>query len=111
MQSELRNSNFTGNINNPNPDEAIKVFTEVIYQTFHNCCPIKTKTLSQKKEQNPWITNIILSISHPSGILLENKLPEDLIVRFRNYVANQIRRSNTQIFYINVTISKMTIKE
>lgn len=51
LQSDLRNYNFDDININPNPGETIKDFMDALYQTYHNCRLIKTKTLSQKKEQ------------------------------------------------------------
>ena len=102
MQRTLRNHNFQNIIDNSNPDEAIKELSHILYSTYNNCCPIKTKTLSKKFEQKPWITYAIFSnIKKREAyyiLYMQNKIPEHLFKKFRNLVTKQIRMSKKQYF-------------
>lgn len=53
FRSDFRNYNFDDINNNPALDKAIKDFTKFLYQTYRNCCLSYTKSVLQKKEQNP----------------------------------------------------------
>lgn len=52
LQSDLRNSIFQLNYQWSDLDEGIQDFTESSYRTYHNCCLIKTQTLSWKNKNH-----------------------------------------------------------
>lgn len=42
MRSDLSSSIFPDIISNPDSDESIEDLSEVLYQTYHYCYPIRT---------------------------------------------------------------------
>ena len=102
LRHDLSNQNFQSVVQNSNPDDAIKEFSDILYTSYNNCCPIKTKTLSRKAQQKPWITNTIFSNMKKRdayhSLWLQNKIEGRLFPIFRNRVTNEIQSSKRRYF-------------
>ena len=90
-----------------NPDQtsvnfATKLLHERILLRYNIYCPIKTKFLSPKKHEKPWITpNVKFYIKQRESYFLLSK--RDLITRvqynyFRNFVTNLIKTSKKNYY-------------
>ena len=67
----------------------------IIETEFNSCRTLRHKNRSIKSQRKPWITaSIIANIRKRKAYLslyLQNKLPRDYYVRFRNFVTNHLR--------------------
>ena len=82
--------------------------------TYKLCCPIKSKTLSNKDLKSPEISSeIISSIKKRHYFVLygQNKIPKDFYTHFRNYVTEQIRRSKNHYYEHKFYAAKSDIKQ
>ena len=73
-----------------------------INNTYKLCCPIKSKTLSNKDFNKPLITPEIISNikerQYYFVLYCQNKIPKDFHTHFRNFVTGQIRQSK-KVYY------------
>ena len=78
------------------------------------CCPIKSKTLSNKDLKKPWIASEIISNIKKRqqyfAQYCQNKIPKDFFTHFRNFVTGQIRRSKKDYYEHNFNAEKSDIK-
>lgn len=83
-------------------EDALNHIINTINLAYDQCCPIRTKTLSNKSQSKPWITNVIVQNIKKRqayfSLYHQNKIPKNLYVRFRNFVTYQIRHSRKQYF-------------
>ena len=83
--------------------------------TYKLCCPIKSKTLSNKDFEKLWITREIISNikkrEHYFVLYRQNKIPEDFYTHFQSFVPDQIRLSKTCIINIKSMVQKNNIKQ
>ena len=80
---------------------AMESLDHAVDNTDKLCCPIKSKTLSNKDFKKPWITlKIISNIKKIHYFLLycQNKILKYFYTRFRNFVTGQIRQSK-KVYY------------
>ena len=58
----------------------------VVDNTYKLCCPIKSKTLSNKDLKKPWISRETISnikkIQHYFALYCQNKIPKDFYTHF-----------------------------
>ena len=87
---------------NAEVNESLEALIDLIYNIYFSCCPIKTKTISSKKLNKPWISlEISVNIKKKQAYYLlfkQGKLPVTFYNNFRNYVTNQIRTSK-KLYY------------
>ena len=102
MYNVLDNYDFDEIVNSDDCSHSLSMLTNVLFQTYDSCCPIKSKSISPKKFKKPWITkNILKNIKKRQNyfILLKlNKITNDTYKRFRNFVNSQIRHSKREYF-------------
>ena len=80
--------------------------------TYKLCCPIKSKTLSNKDLKKFWITREILSnIIHYVALYCQNEIPKDFYTHLGNFVTGQIRRSKKDYYEHKFNAAKNDIKE
>ena len=79
----------------PNVNDNFDVFLNTINRLYNKCYPLKTKFISTKRLQNPWITNGILnSIKHKCHLFKMHKLgtiSHNYYKRYRNNLTHIIR--------------------
>ena len=82
--------------------------------TYKLCCPIKSKTLSNKDFKKPCISwEIISNIKkrqHYFALYCQNKIPKDFYTHFRNFVTGKIRRSKKDYFEHKFNVAKRYVK-
>ena len=79
----------------PSTNDNFEVFLNIINRLYNKCYPLKTKFISTKRLQNPWITNGILnSIKHKCNLFKMHKLgtiSHNYYKRYRNNLTQVIR--------------------
>jgi hypothetical protein len=102
LYSKLQSFNFDEIVSCNDCDRAISLLTEVIYDMFNDCCPIRVKTVSPKNVTKPWIKGEILcNIKKRQNYLLlyrQGKLSKYVCSRFRNFVTSQIRSAKVNYY-------------
>ena len=100
---------------NDDTDDTISQLDNYILTTYNSCCPIKTKTLTRKDIEKPWINvEIKTNIKRRQNLLLlykQNKTSVTVYNRFRNLVTNQIRSSKKLYFHNLLNSIKSDIKK
>ena len=88
--------------------------THAVDNAYKLCCPIKSKTLSNKDLKKPWISREIISNiknrQHYFALYCQNKNPKDFYTHFRNFVTGQIRRSKKDYYEHKFDAAKCDIK-
>ena len=83
--------------------------------THKLCCPIKSKTLSDKDLKMAWISREIISNikkrQHYFELHCQNKIPKKIYTHFRNFVTVQIRRSKKDYYEHKFNAAKRDIKQ
>ena len=84
-------------------DAVITRLDDYILTTYNSCCPIKTKTLTQKDKEKPWISNDLkINIKRRQNAFVlhkQNKISTNAYNRFRNLVTSQIRTAKKSYFH------------
>ena len=79
----------------PNTNDNFDLFLNTINRLYNKCYPIKTKYVSTKRLQNPWITTVILnSIKHKCNLFKMFKLgtvTHNYYKQYRNNLTQVIR--------------------
>ena len=78
--------------------------------TYKLCCPIKSKTLSNKDFKKPWISReIILDIlkrQHYFALYCQNKIPKDFYTHFEILSPGKLDDQRRIIMNINSVLQK-----
>ena len=102
MRDMINNYDFTSTINCDDPDDAIENFSKTIEHIYKVCCPLKSKTISYKQKQKPWISYEIkqnIKKRHKLGLLNKlNRINKQTYTSFRNFVTNQIRKAKQDYY-------------
>ena len=84
-------------------DAVITRLNDYILTTYNSCCPLKTKTLTQKGKEKPWINNDLkINIKRRQNVFAlykQNKISTNVCNRFRNRVTSQIRAAKKSYFH------------
>ena len=98
-----------------NPMLAVDELSSVIDDSYRNCCPIKTKTISYKDSIKPWITKEIINFMkkrHNYFILYRKKIiPKKTYSNFRNFVTKKIRKAKFDYFEQKFNSVRNNIKQ
>ena len=92
---------------------AMESLAHSVDNTYKLCCPIKSKTLSNKDLKKPRISREIISKIkkiHYFALYCHNKIPKDFYTHFRNFVTGQIRRSKRDYYEHKFNAAKRDIK-
>ena len=102
MYNMLIYYDFSEIIDNDDCSHSVSKLTDILYETFDTCCPIKEKTISPKRFKKPWITRkILINIKKRQNyftLFKQGKLSKDVYSRFRNYVNSQIRNAKKDYY-------------
>ena len=87
--NELTLVDWDNLLNSPNANDNFDIFLNTINRLYNKCYPIKTKFISTKRLQNPWITNGILnSIKHKCNLFKMHKLGTISFNYYKHYRNN-----------------------
>ena len=82
--------------------DQFETFHDILFKLYDKNFPIKTKNISNKRNQNPWITNALLNRINEKHRLfrLWKDNPElfDVYKNYRNYLSNEIQRAKRNYF-------------
>ena len=96
--------NFDDIISNVNINKATQLLFDRINNAFKLCCPIRTKILSPKNTNKPWISGEICENNKKRqkyySLVRQNKMLHQFYAAFRNFVTNQIMQ--TKIYYFAI---------
>ena len=85
-----------------NIDDRFRIFSNMIYDSFNKCCPIKSKAISQKRFHCPWLTDSLLrSIKRKHNLYLLSRHDAgyyDEYKRYRNYLCGTIKTAKRLYF-------------
>ena len=93
---------------------AMESLAHAVDNTYKLCCPIKSKTLSNKDLKKPLISReIILNFKkwqHYFELYCQNKIPKDFYTHFRSFVTRQNRRLKKDYYEHKLNAAKSNIK-
>ena len=102
LYNALTTYNFTNTINCDDCNIAIESLINIIDDIYNTHCPIRSKQISFKDKQKPWIISEVLNyIKRRQKYFLlykSNLLPKLLYTTFRNYITNLIRQSKMHFY-------------
>ena len=100
-------NNITGS---NNCTAAMESLTHAVDNTYNLCCPIKSKTLSNKDLKRPWISHEIISNTkkgHSFALYYENKIPKIFILIPEILSMGKLDGQRRIIMSINSMLQKM----
>ena len=93
---------------------ATESLAHAVDNTYKLCCPIESKTLSNKDLKKHWISSEIISNikkrQHYFALHCQNKILKDFYTHFRNFVTGQIRRSKKDYYEHKFNAAKKRYK-
>jgi len=99
---EIQNKDFSSIYRSNDSSRSTELLTEMLNETYNECCPIRTKTISPKSITKPWITRDILQgIKRRENMhrsLRRGFVTRETYKQYRNFVTSQIRLSKKAYF-------------
>ena len=115
LKYSFENLNFDEVLYGSDYDQSFIILHEKILQTYNQCCPIKTKIVSYKDSEKPWITNDIKRNMRKREMYFKlskrNLMNVAEYNRFRNFVTNEIRLARKDYYYRLFESKKMDIRK
>ena len=112
--SELSSFDFYDFLPRDSIDDAMFLFDDIIFTLYNKHCPIKSKTVSGRSYNKPWICGEILeNIKKRQNLYLlyrMNKVSHLAYKRYSNYVTAIIRRSKRNYYIGRFSQFKCDIK-
>ena len=100
---ELSSYDFNSLLNISDLNLSITMLHEKVLESYNKHCPIKTKLLSYKRNENPWITpSLKFNMKKRQryfDLYKRNLMTFSEYKNFRNFVTNQIRASKKYYFH------------
>ena len=82
--------------------DQFEIFNDILFKLYDKNFPIKTKNISNKRNQNPWITNALLNRINEKHRLFrlwkDNPDLFDVYKNYRNNLSNEIQRAKRTYF-------------
>ena len=98
----LSRESFTEVINETSLDRAVKLFDDKILEIYNFYCPVRTKIVSPKDKEKPWVnSNLKFLIKQRERLFLiykQNMVEESVYRNFRNSVNNKLKQSK-KLYY------------
>ena len=95
-------------------NETFSKFNDILYKSYNACCPVKLKTISVKRANNPWLTPRLLTCMKRKHELFRLSLVNDEYKteykRYRNVLTSLIRNSKKEYFNNKFDACKTDIK-
>ena len=100
--SSLSTHDFSHILHASDLDIAMQLLDDVIMHFYNMHCPIKTKTITKRDREKPWIDGEIKSLintrNHYYYLSQNQQMSDDEYKIFRNYVTRRIRDSKRTYF-------------
>ena len=94
--------NFENNFNNFDINDRCKRFCDLLYNSYNSSCPIKCKTISQKRAHSPWLSDELLRCIARKHELYRLAKGDgqfnDLFKRYKNLLTLSIRNAKKQYY-------------
>ena len=101
--NELTNVNWDDLLSSPNTNENFNAFQDKIYTLYNAYFPLKTKFISSKRLQNPWISSGLLnSIKYKCTLFKSYKLgliTHSFYKHYRNHVTKLIKEAKSNYYH------------
>jgi len=115
LRGQLGDFDFGDLLHGSCVSEATKHFHDIIMTHYDRCCPLRTRTVSYKDLEKPWIDAQIKSLvrRRQSYFVLyrSGRVSRHTYTRFRNYVTGMIKNSKTRYFHNRFERSRANVRE